>query len=148
MKPSEVKREIHKIIAERESRDIWVLQDALLPAAMSLRKTFLKWKNGEMSALYSECEMLKGIAPPQARGKLVGIKMELDAFETRRIGEARDKLQAFIRAIESQKMQNPKEVGDEVQHNLWPTLEVITDLMNIRDRLDTMTSMIPASDDS
>jgi len=142
---TDFEKELQEIKRRRDSRDVLILKNSLLPAAKSLKKSFGKWRTEEIAALSRECQLLSELAAtPEAKSRLREIKAQLDGVESARVPNARNKIEIFIRQIQDNEMQNPEKVFKELKDNLWPAVDLIWDLMEVRDTLDSMAAMIPS----
>lgn len=142
--PPGIAEELEEIRRQRDSRDIKIFRNALLPAAISLKKYFNEWRTEELRALRKERGLLVSAAStPEAKSQLNGVEVELNQIENERVPQARQNLETFIAKLQKKSMKNPEEVGNEVGENLLPTVKLIGDLYGIRKNLDAMAAMIP-----
>jgi len=134
--------QMNALLAKRAVRDEWIAAQILIPTARSLKESFSRWVDQELTDLQQQVSLLETIASGVALEKLTQITNDLLKIQRNSLANALSNLDQLINYLDQNPEKTPKQVIEKFSQHARPALTILFQLNSIRGSLDVMAGMV------
>jgi hypothetical protein len=131
-----VMTKINKVRKSRKSRADSII-DSVEPIIESLKKSFVKWCEGEIGDLSREIELVMNL-PAIEEGRINGLKEKLEKIEEK-FKDNKEKLDELLKSVEKKTITSVYEVDFGIISEIF---SIITEVESIKDSVNRETRQV------
>jgi len=135
--------QMNALLAKRAVRDEWIAAQILIPTARSLKESFSRWVDQELTDLQQQVSLLETRASGVALERLTQTANELLQIQRQGLAHALSDLDQLVDYLNQNPEKTPKQVIERFSQHAKPALTLLFQLYQIRESLDVMAGMVP-----